>query len=279
MLKITFFNQMPYIENRTGWPYYHGDAAYVELPDGQNMLVDISTKFSGAFITERLLKMGVKSIDYFVVSHLHQDHTAGFADLTEHIEVKHVLLSGYGFHNADADVTILDTIEKKNIPIRKLRMGDEMQLGKTEFRVLFPAKDAPEAAEDSSFGEQGRYLNLYSLVFRLSYGQFSALFTGDIHYETEEQLVQTYGDQLQSTLLKIPHHGNDTSTGQALVDAVKPQLAVVMSTGCEWIVQRKFSSLGIPLYGTFCDGTIVVSTDGKTMQVECEKGCRQYELI
>lgn len=234
MLKITFFNQMPYIEGRTGWPYYHGDATYIELPDGQNMLVDISTKFSGAFLTKRLLEMGVEQIDYFAASHLHQDHTAGFAELTEHIEVKNVLLSGYGYHNSDADLSILETIEKKGIPVKKLRMGDEMQLGEVNLKCLFPAKDAPEVEQDS---DQGLYLNLYSMVFRLSYGKFSALFTGDIHYETEEQLVENWGSQLKSTLLKIPHHGNDTSTGQSLVDVVKPQIAVVMSTGCEWLVQ------------------------------------------
>ena len=128
------------------------------------------------------------------------------------------------------------------------------------------------------FSVCGKYLNLYSLVFRLSYGKFSALFTGDIHYETEEQLVQIHGDKLQSTLLKIPHHGNDTSTGPLLVYTVKPQLAVVMSTGCEWIVQRKFSSPGIPLYGTYCDGTITASTDGTTLVMECEKGCREFKL-
>lgn len=275
MLKITFFNNMPYIKDRTDWPYYHGDATYMELPDGQNMLVDISTKFSGAFITQRLLEMGVKRIDYFVATHLHQDHTAGFQELAGHIEVKNVLLSGYGVHNVDAESSMLETIEKKGIPVRQLRMGDEMQFGEVNLKFLFPPRDAPEGEQADQYGAN---LNLYSLVFKLSYGKFSALFTGDIHYETEEELVQIYGDELHSTLLKIPHHGNKTSTGQALVDAVNPQLAVVMSTDCEWVVLRRFSSLGIPLYGTFCDGTIVVGTDGTDMQVECDKGCRQFEL-
>jgi len=276
MLKLFFFNQMPFIQDRINWPHYHGDCSYVEFPDGSNMLVDISTKFSGKFLTEKLVQMGVKHIDRFVISHLHQDHTAGFEHLAEHITVGHIYHSGYGMQNNDANLIPLLYAQKLGIPVTTLRSGDHLKIGEVQLDVLFPNPDAPEVTPQTP--DQGLYLNLYSLVFRLHWERFSALFTGDIHYESEEQLVNTYGAALESTLLKIPHHGNNTSTGVSLLDAVNPQFAVVMSTGCEWTVQRPFSSRGIPVYGTFCDGDILVETDGQQLAVFCDKGKRELAL-
>jgi len=277
MLKLTFFNQMPFIQDRINWPHYHGDCTYIEFPNGENMLVDISTKFSGEFLTREMKKMGIQKIDYFVISHLHQDHTAGFSFLNEHIPVGQILWSGYGKDNLDAEKSPLRIAAEQSIPVRELRAGDSLTIGDVAMDILFPIQDAPEA-DPSDPSRHGVCLNLYSLVFRLRLGRFSALFTGDIHFETERELVDLYGKHLQSTLLKIPHHGNDTSVCQELVDAVSPTAAVVMSTGCEWVVLRKFSSLCIPFYGTYCDGTVRVSTDGSEMTVSCDKGSRVFPL-
>lgn len=278
MLKLTFFNQMPFIQDRVNWPHYHGDCTLIEFPNGETMLVDISTKFSGEFLTREIQKLGIAKIDYFVISHLHQDHTAGFACLNAHIPVKQILWSGYGKNNLEAEKSPLCIAAEQGIPVKELRAGDSVQIGDAVMEVLFPTADAPEA-DPQEPSRHGICLNLYSLVFRLRYGQFSALFTGDLHFETEHELVQLYGNSLRSTLLKIPHHGNDTSVSQELVDAVNPAAAVVMSTGCEWIVLRKFSSLCIPFYGTYCDGTIQVRTDGQEMTVSCDKGSRIFPLV
>lgn len=277
MLKLTFFNQMPFIQDRVNWPHYHGDCTLIEFPNGKTMLVDISTKFSGEFLTGEMVKMGIEKIDYFVISHLHQDHTAGFAFLNEHIPVGQIYWSGYGKNNLDAEKSPLRIAEEQGIPTHELRAGDKLDIGDVHIDILFPTKDAPEA-DDLEPSLHGVYLNLYSLIFRIRLGGFSALFTGDIHYETEKELVALYGDRLRSTILKIPHHGNDTSVSQELVDTVNPAAAVVMSTGCEWIVLRKFSSLCTPFYGTYCDGTIRVTTDGREMTVSCDKGTRIFPL-
>ena len=278
MLKITFFDQNPCIQKRSGWPYYHGDCTLIQCPDGQNVLVDISTKFSGAYLTEELLKLGVERIDHMIFSHLHQDHTAGFVHLADKLPVGEIILSGYGKGNLDAELSLFDVAREKQIPIREVRQGQKFDVGNVMFDVLFPAADAPEAPADGTQSEQGGWLNLYSLVLRMTYGSFSALLTGDIHLEIEDELISTYGSGLRSTLLKIPHHGNDTSTGAPFVEAVNPTVAVVMSTGCEWLVQRKFSSIGTPLYGTFCDGNIIAQTDGTMLKIICDKGERMFQL-
>jgi len=278
VLKITFLNQMPYIEDRSGWPYYHGDCTYVEFPDGRNMLIDAGTNFAGQHLAAELIGMGVKKLDYFVVSHLHQDHTAGFVHMSNAMPVGEILLSGYGKENADAEKSVFDIAREKGISMREIRTGEHIDIGGVSIDVLFPDADAPEADASLPWNEQGALLNWYSLVFRLTYGKFTALFTGDIHEEIEKQLVERYGENLHCTLLKVPHHGNETSTSKLFTETVNPALAVVMSTGCEWIVQRKFSNRCIPLYGTFSDGTVVAESDGQELTVSCSKGSRTYNL-
>lgn len=273
MLKIIFFSQTPYVTY-----YGHGDSTYIELPNGQNMLIDISTQEGGSVLTKKLLDMQVRSIDYFVVSHLHKDHTAGFAELAEHIDVKQIILSGYGFKSIETDLTFFETVDRKQIPMQYVRMGQELDIGGVHLQVLFPPKGIPEASSDLPYVEQEIHSNMHSLVFKLSYGRFSALFTGDIYAETEQQMVESCGDKLESTVLKLPHHGSNTSASQLFMDYVKPRVAVTMCRSCEWEVQQRFSNAGIPVYGPFCDGSIIMQTDGRTLQIECDKGTRDVAL-
>lgn len=274
MLKMNFFDQAPYLEYYGG-----GDCTYFEFPNGQNMLLDITTKQAAGTVIEQLLDRKVKQIDYFVVSHLHRDHTGGFAELAEKIPVKQIILSGYGFQSIEADTTFLETVEKKKIPMRQVRMGDELSVGDVHFQFLFPPKGIPEVSPELPYVEQEINSNVYSLVFRMEYGKFSALFTGDIYAKAENQLEQQYGRKLASTLYKIPHHGNDTSSPDFAIETVKPQIAVTMSRSCDWKVQKNFTNAGIPVYGPFYDGTVAVETDGVTMRVECGKGSCQFPLI
>lgn len=273
MLKLTFFSQAPYVTY-----YGHGDSTYVELPNGQNMLIDVSTQEGGKALIKRLQEMQVNTIDYFVVSHLHKDHTAGFAELVEHIDVEQIILSGYGFKSVETDLTFLEAVDQKQIPMQQVRMGQKLDIGGAQLQVLFPPAGIPEVSPDLPYVEQEINSNMYSLVFRLSYGDFSALFTGDIYEQTEKKMIETCREKLQSTLLKLPHHGSNTSASQAFMDIVKPQMAVTMCRSCEWEVQQRFSNADIPVYGPFYDGTIIAETDGKILQVKCDKGSRRFAL-
>ena len=273
MLKMTFFDQIPH-DLSDGY----GDSTYIEFPNGQNMLIDVSTELGGDAVLKSLLAMGVEQIDYFVASHLHKDHTGGFGRLAERIAVKEIILSGYGYKSIEADKAFPQIADERGIPVRQVRMGDEFHVGDVCLQVLFPPRGIPEVSPELSYVEQEINSNVYSMVLRMTYKGFSALFAGDIYEETEKQLILTYGDSLRSTLLKVPHHGNDTSSGQAFLDAVKPQLAVMMGRCCEWPVQLRFANAGIPLYGTLFDGTIAVQTDGAMLKAICGKGEREYRL-
>ena len=272
-LKMIFFDQVPYCDF-----YGNGDSAYVELPDGKTMLIDISRKEPGLAITDKLIKMGVRQIDFFIASHFHSDHTEGFCELANRIPVKCVIMSGYGRKSIEADGTFLEAIQRHQIPVKEMRMGDRLNIGEAELQFLFPPRDVPEISSEKSYVEQETNSNIYSMVFRISYKKFSALFAGDIYEQSEKQLIYEVGNCLRSTVLKIPHHGNDTSTSQAFLDTVKPQLAVTMCRNCEWPVQQRLSNSHIVLYAPFCDGQISLKTDGDFLKVSCDKGDSQLIL-
>ena len=87
--------------------------------------------------------------------------------------------------------------------------------------VLHPTPSFVTAA-----GESPHYLNNGSVVLRLDEGPYSVLFTGDIEVESDPAIL-AWGDRLQSTLLKVAHHGSRTSSRPAFVDAVNPRIAVI----------------------------------------------------
>lgn len=276
-MKIVFFNQMTWIQDKWTAMTAHGDCAYLEFPNGENMLIDISTAYSGEFIKNILLDMGVKSIDYFIGTHVHHDHVGGLVALTSEIPVKKIIHPGYGFHHKGASVLMTQAMEEHQIPAKVVRAGDSMDIGEVHIDFLWPLPDAKEADENTPLERQSPMLNLNSLVCKITYGEFSALFAADLMVESEAPFVEMYGEKLRSTMLKVPHHGHDTSTSDELVAAINPKFAVITGMGCQYAnskhnVQMRFTKRCIPVYGTYSDGDIIVTTDGVTTQVTCKKG-------
>lgn len=281
-LKMVFFNQMAWIKEQYTTETSHGDCTYIELPNGESMLVDTSTAYSTKYIVEILQQMGVTKIDYYICSHLHQDHTDGITAFAKTFEIKKAIWSGYGEGFTNAKESLRTAIGLFGMEEVQVRAGDQIKIGDVTLDFLWPTEDAPTYGLTSD--QQKAMLNPYSLVFRMSYGDFSAMFTGDITTATEPLIVDMYGDQLRSTLLKVAHHGHDTSSSDAFVGAVSPKFAVCMGRGMQYAnsennVQNRFTKRLIPVYGTFSDGQITVETDGKTCTVTSEyKGTASYSL-
>ena len=112
-------------------------------------------------------------------------------------------------------------------------------------------------------------INNNSIVLRIDYGDFSALFTGDIYMLKENELVKEKPELLDVDLLKIPHHGHTTSNGRRFGDAVTPQLAV--ATGrivLDSSVYYNYTKHGSKVLMDYCDGYIHVTTDGSEISWE-----------
>jgi competence ComEA-like helix-hairpin-helix protein len=206
-----------------------------------------------------LKKIGIKSIDLLVGTHPHADHIGQFPQVLKAFPVKEVWMSG------DTNTTktfedALDAIAASGAAYHEPRLGETYQIGSAHIEVLNPNKLTGDP-------------NVGSVSFRLIYGDIAFMFTGDAEAPTERAIIDT-GKDLHAQILKLGHHGSNTSSSLAFLLAVKPELAI-WSAGVDNVYGHpspetldRLKRLGIKTLGTAVDGTIVVATDGKTFHVE-----------
>ncbi len=208
-----------------------------------------------------------RTIDLLVLTHPHQDHLAGLVEVLRRYRVGQVL-----YPDSDCDSPLYDEwqrlIEEKGIEHTAARAGQQIDLGDgVVMRVLNPQPTLLSGTE-SDVDNNG-------VVLRLSTGDVSFLLTADIMRETEWELINQRAD-LASIVLKVAHHGSDTSTTPEFLAVVSPQVAVI-SCGADnkfghpsdEVVSRLGQKLGREnIYRTDQHGTIEFTTDGERLWVE-----------
>ncbi|GAB4213883.1 MAG: hypothetical protein OHK0022_51600 [Roseiflexaceae bacterium] len=234
-----------------------GDSVLIETPDRRTMLIDGGNGGSGTL--DYLRQQGIATIDVMVASHPHADHIGGLIDVLRAMPVGVVRTSGAS-HTTGTFEQFLDAIATAQVPFRDTKPGERIALGGLAVEVLRSVAEAPE-------------LNDTSLVLRLEYGQVSFLFTGDAERPSEEQLLREVPERLRATVLKVGHHGSATSSTPAFLEAVRPEVAVY-SAGRDNSYGHPHAStiealeaVGARVYGTDTNGTVVISSDGKTYRM------------
>jgi competence protein ComEC len=186
-----------------------GDSSVIELPDGKTMVID--TGKSGWEAASFLSYKGKKVIDALILSHIHPDHTGGLHYLTRRFKVRELW--------TNERLIIPETL--RHINQRTLSRGDLVEGRGYRVYVFHPY---PEFY--TMYGNEYVAENNDSLVLQFIINHKSFLFTGDIEEEAEEDIVHL-GTWLQSTVLKVPHHGGKSSSGKHFIDAVAPDMAVI----------------------------------------------------
>lgn len=208
-----------------------GDAIFVEFPGGPVALVDgggfaTGTPDTGARVLLPYLRSrGTTRLDLMVVSHAHPDHILGLLRVAEELPVGTLWFPDEGGASSFRPPPSLARL----IALVRARGGRSVgsselcqrpqELGGARVDIL-----APCLPSTPPLG-----LNDGSLVLRVRYGARAALLTGDIERTTEAHLVATRASDLRADLLKVAHHGSDTSSTAPFVRAVAPQLAFISS--------------------------------------------------
>lgn len=191
-----------------------GDGALIQLPTGETILIDGGDRHASARVTGYLADLGIEHIDYLVGTHPHADHIGGLIQVIREFSIGQIIMPKIG-HNTKTYLELLETIQEKGLKITAAKAGLELDLGEgLAGRFVAPVKD------DYS------KLNDHSAVLRLTYGQISFLFTGDAEVASELDMLAS-GEELNSQVLKVGHHGSGTSTSQKFLTAVEPELAVI----------------------------------------------------
>ena len=249
-----------------------GDGAVLRTPGGRWIVIDAGPAGERDDAGRRVVapfleRQGVRALAAIVVSHAHADHLGGVPALLGRFPVGVVLEPGAPVPDAGY-AAFLTGLDRDGIPWHPARSGERFTLDGVEFTVLHPAADWAGWGED---------VNEDSVVLLVRYGGFEALFTGDAGFAAEAVLR---GKVRSVDLLKVGHHGSRGSTGEELLDSLRP-LAAVISVGRNDYghpapeTLARLDSRRVPVLRTDRDGTVSVTTDGTTMRVRTRE--RQWE--
>ena len=204
-----------------------GDGIVVEMENTWNILIDGGSTNKSALGQYQLLpylkSRGISRLDGIYISHTDEDHISGVCQLLEYIGKGLTVLRADNlilpdWQNIQDNKNYLELIqlaEAAGTRVLTVKAGDKIQYGQTCLEVLWPAA-----------GASGAEVNEDAMVLEMISGSFRGIFTGDIGMETEEKLIHD-GVLEDVDFLKVAHHGSRYSTGEAFLDTVKPELAVV----------------------------------------------------
>ena len=229
---------------------------------GVNMLIDAGTNNMGNTVVQNLKDLGITKIDYLVGTHPHEDHIGGMDDVINNFEIGTIYMPKVQT-NTKTFEDVLDAISNKGLTITTPEVGYVFEVGNTKCEVMCAGTGTTE--ENSN-------LNLSSIVIRMVYGEESFLFMGDAEEKNESSRQWP-----QTTVLKIGHHGSDTSSSESFLNQVKPEISVI-SVGInntyghpKKTTLDKLNALGTSIYRTDQNGTITITCDGTNCVVTTEK--------
>jgi len=201
-----------------------------------------------------------------ILTHPSADHITGLVEVLNRYQVKQVLYPDLAFDSGIYDEW-LRLVEEKNIKSTLAQVGQQIDLGnEMSIEVLNP-QSPPLTSTDSDVDNN-------AAILHLSMGEVSFLLTADMMWEAELELIHNRAN-LKSTVLKVAHHGSDTSTTPEFLAVVNPQLAVI-SVGADneyghpsdEVLSRLEDRLGSEnIYRTDEDGTVEFITDGERLWV------------
>lgn len=234
------------------------DAALV-LCEGESLLIDGGNAEDSNLIYTVLGKYGVEHLNYIICTHAHEDHVGGLSGALQACTVDTVY-SPVTSYDSRAFDNFADKVTGRGAEITVPEAGDRFLLGSAVGEIL----SCDPAAGDT---------NNTSIVLKLTYGETSFLFTADAEHAVENDLLDE-GADLSATVLKVGHHGSNTSTGEDFLRAVDPDHAIVSCGKDNSYGHPNEETLvlleqyDIPVYRTDELGDILCTSDGRTVTVE-----------
>lgn len=230
-----------------------GDCSLI-LCDGHAMLIDGGEASESSKVYAYLKANGIDHLDYMVATHAHSDHIGGLSGALNYATVDTAFcpVTDYDSKAFDSMVRYLD---KQGIGVTVPSAGDEFMLGSAHVQILGPQKNYDEP-------------NDTSIVLKVTYGETSFLFTGDAERTAEADILDA-GYDLSSTVLKVGHHGSDTSTSYPFLREIMPEYAVIQvgkDNSYGHPTENALSRLcdaDVKVYRNDLHGDIICTSDGK----------------
>lgn len=238
-----------------------GDATLIRQGE-HAMLIDAGDNSKGTAVQAYLQMQNIEKLDYVIGTHPDSDHIGGLDVILYKFEWDTVMMP-----DVDKDTRtyedVIKVIQDKNRQVTVPKAGETYSLGMAEFTIVCPQKN-----------DYGDNSNNYSIGLRLEFGENHFLFTGDAEEEAEQDMLAS-GMDLSADVFKAAHHGSDTANTEDFLETVDPD-AVVISCGVEnsyghprAAVMNQLRQMGVEVYRTDEQGTIVVYSDGENIIWNC----------
>lgn len=246
-----------------------GDCIYIAA-GGQNMLIDCGEADESARAVAYLQDMGIRQLDYVVGTHPHSDHMGGMDRIIEEFGIGEFIIP----HLDDEDIPttsyflrFLDAAESHGVKLTEAVTGSEFTVGDAHCEIVAPNS---KKYED---------INNYSVGIVLRHGSESFIFTGDAEGVAEQEMLG--GGRLgKMNVYKVGHHGSSSSSTAAFLNVIRPDTAVIScGAGNAYghptdSVIRRLSAYTDNIYRTDLCGSIVITSDGSSLNVTAERRSR-----
>jgi competence protein ComEC len=241
-----------------------GDAILIQC-NGTNTLIDAGERNMGGRVVSYLRSRNVTSLDLVVATHPHSDHIGGMAEVLNAFSVGRFIDSGTP-HTSKTYENMLTLIDEKNIPFQVAQRGQLIALNPAfRVEVLNPA------------AERHGDINEDSVVLRVTTGSIAFLLTGDAGMKAENEILAA-GNNVRSDVLKVGHHGSRYASGALFLTNVSPAISIIqVGAGNEYghpteDALQRLQAVRTTVYRTDEHGTVLVGTDGRTLQVQTGAG-------
>ena len=235
------------------------DSILIET-NNQKMLIDAGNTEDGEKLVNYFKGLGINEFNYVIGTHAHEDHIGGMSDIINNFKVDRFLMPDVITTTKTFEDT-LDALNSKSIKFETPSIGDTYSMDDAIIKVLYVGTD-----EDN--------LNNDSIVLKINYKNVKFLFMGDATTSVEKEIMN---DDLKADILKVGHHGSNTSTSSDFLKKVKPSYAIV-SVGLNNTYNLPSSKIidrlkkqNISVYRTDESGTINVTSDGDKINIETVK--------
>ena len=235
-----------------------GDSIFIQLPNKETMLIDAGEAYEADNVINYLNNLGIKKIDYVVGTHPHTDHIGGLEEVINTFDIGSIYMPRASSTSKTYE-DLLTTISNKGLKVKTAKSG-VVVLDDDNLKLEFIAPNSDSYSE----------LNNYSAVLKLTYLDNTFLFMGDAETLSENEITSN----VDADVIKVGHHGSDSSSSLEFVKKVSPEYAIIMvgegnsyNHPYQSIIDR-YESVGAKVLRTDLDGNIVCDSDG--VDVTCK---------
>lgn len=239
------------------------DCALLEC-GGKYMLIDGGNVADSSLVVSYLQKIGVAELEAVVCSHAHEDHVGGLPGVLAVFPTKAVYAPTNTYSSKVFD-DFLYYADQQRLEVTIPSPGDRIDFADASVTVLGPTKSYADP-------------NNTSIVLMVQFGQTKFLFTGDMETEAEGDMLEYWGEHFDwhADVLKVGHHGSETSTGYRFVRSVMPDYAIIsVGEGNTYghpheAPLSRLEQAGVAQYRTDKLGTVIAVSDGMAVQFTWE---------